>query len=124
MKLAAVAAVLSAAVLSAASASSQLRTGHVALAAEPSSTGEWPRGPTVEKEVKDSYGKRFKEYEVQGGNWSHEWRKDAYPEESRGKWHHPDFGTDAQAAAQTHAHAEPAAKSSAAPAGVAAAAAA
>merc|ERR1719333_308139 len=116
MKLAAVAAVLSAAVLSPASASSQLRAGHAALAAEPSSTGEWPRGPTVEKDVKG--------YEVPGGNWSHEWRPDAYPEESRGKWHHPDFGTDAQAAAQTHAHAEPAAKSSAAPAGVAAAAAA
>merc|ERR1719217_1776107 len=47
-----------------------------------------PEGERRQAKIEGTYGEKYQEFE---GNWTTEHRNDAYPAESEGKWHHPDF---------------------------------
>merc|ERR1719217_1920690 len=51
-----------------------------------------PEGERRQAKIEGTYGEKYQEFE---GNWTTEHRNDAYPTESEGKWHHPDFGQKA-----------------------------
>ena len=48
-----------------------------------------PLGEKRAAGIKGTYDEKYQEYEK--GNWTTEHRNDPYPEESKGKWHHPDY---------------------------------
>merc|ERR1719164_43440 len=51
-----------------------------------------PEGERRQAKIEGTYGEKYQEFE---GNWTTEHRNDAYPAESEGKWHHPDFSEKA-----------------------------